>query len=102
MNSRINLMALWKEFNPDAERSLREDFQVQEYAGMQLIAEYLDGGVVLAVAPECERDVFTDERIGNSLSVKTDGEYSWESTLSYYVRHYHLQLPTDFMEKALE
>ena len=96
----ISLTSNWKEFGSDVNRSLQDDFCPQKYSGQDNIAKYLDAGTVLLVSPECDVDVFTNERIKGTSNILTDGEYSWPSSLSYYVREYNLRLPAEFEKKA--
>lgn len=100
MSNKISLTTLWKEFNPEADRSLRDDCQSEKYANSNTIAEYLDNGKVLLVSPGCERDIFTNEKIATAC-IKTDGEYTWIGSLSYYVKEYNLRLPKEFERKAI-
>ena len=98
---RINMMAMWKEFNPAASKSIKEDFANCEYANLAKIADYLDNGQVTLVSAEYGSDIITNQKITNTYCIVTDGEYSWSNTLSYYVRKYNLRLPKEFEDKIL-
>lgn len=63
------------------------------------IADYLDSGLLFAACPGVECDPLLPEApIAGALHVRTDGEYAWPETLSYWVRRHHLLLPNEFLE----
>ena len=45
--------------------------------------------------------MFTGELIAVRLEVLTDGAYSWDTALPYYVKKYNLRLPGEFEDKVL-
>ena len=45
--------------------------------------------------------MFTGELIAVRLEVLTDGAYSWDTALSYYVKKNNLRLPGEFEDKVL-
>ena len=101
MGRNKNLL-LWKEFGNEHAPSIRTAFQETSYEGMSTIAEYLDKrGSVIICSPERNRDVITNELLGSTKALLTDGEYTWDNSLSYYVRRYNLRLPSDFENKVL-
>ena len=93
---------MWKEFNPDENRSIKDDFQNKEYDHFKEIAAYLENGKISLVSTECGVDVVTNERIFDTCCILTDGEYTWLNTLGYYVRNYYLKLPKEFEQKVLK
>ena len=81
--------------------SMREFFCDETYFGMDKIVEYLQNGrTTYVTAAECE-DVFTNQRISGVRSGMTDGNYSWNNTLAYYVKKYNLKLDDDFIQYVL-
>lgn len=96
-----NIMLTWKEFNTEAVKSMRDDFAKEPFPKKWKILRYLRKGRVTIVTTCVGNDIFTGERIG-PLYYMTDDEYSWISTLEYYVRKYNLRLPRDFEKKILE
>ena len=101
MAERINIMADWKEFNPHAEKSMKDDFGITPSPFQEKILNYLKNGEVIMAAPSRAIDVFSDESINQTNSILTDGEYSWSGSLSYYVQTYNLKLPAEFENKIL-
>lgn len=101
MNGKISLMSQWKEFNPAASKSIKDDFQSKAYDYQPEICNYLDNGKVSLSATTCGTDILTGVRITNTYCILTDGEYSWSNTLSFYIKKYNLRLPHDFETKVL-
>lgn len=99
--SKTNVMALWKEFNPNVTKSMKEDFRKEPSPYCNKIVEYLNNGKVVLTSPSCAMDVFSGARIASSRCILTDGEYSWNNTLAYYVKEYNLQIPKEFEEKIV-
>lgn len=96
-----NLMAMWKEFNPNSEISMIDCFQDNDIFSKQKIIEYLNNGAVNLVSSHRGVDVITGQALDCSEKILTDGEYSWSNTLSHYVEKYNLKLPDDFVNKIL-
>jgi hypothetical protein len=102
MGKRKNIMACWKEFNPSAGRSMKEDFSEESSPLASRIIAYLDSGEVILASPSRSVDVFSGEMIGHTKCIRTDGTFSWSDSLSYYVRKYNLRLPAEFLDKILD
>lgn len=101
MDNRQFIMAVWKEFNPDATKSMRDDFQNERLPEQEKIVEYLNHGKITVTAASYDKDVFTGGFIGDTHCIRTDGEYSWLGSLGYYVENYHVKLPEAFVDKIL-
>jgi hypothetical protein len=101
MSKRKNIMALWKEFNPYAEKSMKDDFAQEVSPFTSKIIAYLDSGEVTLASPSCSVDVFSGKTINRTTCILTDGVFSWSDSLGHYVQQYNLQLPSDFLEKIL-
>ena len=101
MSKRSNIMALWKEYNPTSQRSIQDDFNDKPGKDDDRIIAYLKNGEIKVVTASRGVDVVTGDPIGGSCCILTDGEYSWTSELSYYVKQYHLGLPVEFVNKIL-
>ena len=97
----IGITDIWKEFNLDATKSMRESFG-ESYCGQDDIANYLDDGEIAMCTTMCGEDIFTKERIAQTYSMLTDGRYFWPNTLGYYIRKYNLRLPKDIEEYILD
>lgn len=98
---RTNVMAKWKEFNPASDRSMKDDFNDKPSPYNKIIVNYLDNGELVLVSPSIATDVFSGEKIGRTNCILTDGEFSWSSSLSYYVEKYNLQIPKELENKIL-
>lgn len=63
------------------------------------IVKYLDSGVAFCVTAGLVSDVLDESKgVIGSLEILTDGEWAWPSDLSYYVKYYHIDLDTKFIE----
>jgi hypothetical protein len=59
------------------------------------IVAYLEQGIGLAGRGGYLRDVLNTSYVGLTGHTLTDGVYVWLSYLPYYVKTYHLRLPSD-------
>lgn len=80
---------------------MEEFFEEKPYDGIEKIVKYLKGGKTTLVSLTMASDFYTKEPIGVREEIRTDGEFSWSSTLFYYVERYYLRLPKEFEEKIL-
>lgn len=63
------------------------------------VIKYLDSGQLFAAVPGVEDDVLSAERpIIGALHIRTDGCFAWPSTLSYWLKQYHIALPPEFID----
>ena len=64
------------------------------------IIQYLTSGVDAGVAMIVEHDYLQEPpaTLGEAV-LKSDGEWIWPASLAYFIREYHLTLPTEFLEK---
>ena len=102
ISKRINIMKNWREFNPLAVRSMKDDFNEYPSAFRKEILAYLNNGEVILASPSSAIDFFTGERINQTNCIMTDGEYSWSNSLAYYVEKYNLQIPKEFEDRIKE
>lgn len=96
------IMAIWKEFNPDAEKSMKDDFQSTPSPFCKRIVEYLNNGEVVLASPSCATDVISGKKINQTSCILTDGEYTWLNTLGYYVQEYNLQIPKELEGRIMQ
>jgi hypothetical protein len=63
------------------------------------IVSYLEQGDEITFLMGPCFDVLKDkeEVINHSSSIRSDGVWRWPSELSYYVKNYHIKLPTEFL-----
>lgn len=101
MTKRQNIMAQWKEFNPVANKSMKDDFEDSPSPFTEKIIAYLNKGELTLVSPSSATDVFSGERINQTNCILTDGEYSWSNSLVYYIKKYNLRIPKKFENKIL-
>ena len=94
----------WKEFGQKDAPSIRILFSTKPYPNQEKIADYLDNGTVSLVAASYEKDAITGNIIHpmRTSCIMSNGDFSWDGSLSYYVRKYNLRLPIAFEEKILE
>lgn len=103
MNMKAKSLLRYREFAMGDQRypSIKDSFEAEAYAGQDKIADYLRNGRVTLCATSASVDVLTGQQIDGRKCLMTDGEYSWNNTLAYYVEKYNLRLPTEFEEKVL-
>lgn len=94
-------MAEWVEFNPLAQKSLKDDFNSVPLPSQPKILKYLDNGELTLASPSVAVDVLSGEKISQTSCILTDGEYSWSGSLGHYIRKYNLRLPKEFENKIL-
>ena len=85
---------------PDAP-SIKEIFMPASYEEKKSVLEYLKKGKVVLAAAEAEIDYFTHEKVATKHYIMTDGEYSWDSMLIYYVEQYNAKPEQEFVIKAM-
>ena len=101
MAKRLNILAAWKEFNPLAKKSMKDDFGTAPSPFCNKILAYLNSGEVAAASTSRAVDVISGEQINQTNCILTDGEYSWSNSLGYYIKKYNLQLPKVLEDKIL-
>jgi hypothetical protein len=101
MAKRLNVMARWKEFNPIAEKSMKDDFNSVPSPFVNKIIAYLNNGELVLASSASAIDIFSGERINQTNCILTDGEFSWSNSLGYYVKKYNLQIPKELENKIL-
>lgn len=72
------------------------------YPGKAKVISYLLNGQEKMISMDIPKDVFTGENIPMDPVGMDDGEYSWFTTLAYYVDKYNLRLPSEFENKILQ
>ena len=100
--SNSNILLFYQEFGTLNAPSLKDFFEKSSYEGQNKIIEYLESGRIKLAASSLCKDAFTGEIIAETKTIMTDGEYSWNNMLSYYVKKYNLRLPGDFERKVLK
>lgn len=81
--------------------SMRDSFSDAPYKGKDKVIQYLTNKNTDIVSAKIPRDVFTNEEIPMEPIGMNDGEYTWFTTLAYYVDKYNLRLPMEFETKIL-
>lgn len=82
--------------------SMIDFFEKEPYKEKEKVIQYLNKGRKTYAACSRAYDKFTGEQIPGEYCGMTDGEYSWNSSLSYYVDKYNLRLPKEFEKKAVK
>jgi hypothetical protein len=82
---------------PSLRDSIRNGKQSSDAAR---IAAYLQKGTVFIACPGVVKDVLKKEGgpVIGSPHIRTDGVWAWPSDLAYYVTHYNVALPREFVE----
>jgi hypothetical protein len=63
------------------------------------IVQYLNTGATLAATGSMADDYLDKTKKAVApLEIATDGRWVWPRDLAYYVREYHVRLPTEFVE----
>ena len=101
MSKRTNVMATWKEFNPLAGKSIKDDFQTKPSPNNEAILNYLDNGEIILTSPSKAIDIISGDIIAQTTSILTDGEYSWSNSLKNYVQKYNLKIPKGFEKRII-
>ena len=81
--------------------SMTTYFEAEPYPNIEKIIYYLENGTKTYVRAGLGKDFFTGERFGTEYVGMTDGEYSWNTSLVYYVKKYNLRLPMEFENKVV-
>ncbi len=82
--------------------SITEYFEDSPYEGQDKIIEYLKTqGTCGYASGSFPKDFFTGEVICGVEEGLNDGEYSWVTSLIYYVEKYNLRLLPEFEQKVL-
>lgn len=81
--------------------SMKDNMNSKPYFGMEKIIAYLKNGKKTYAAAGRAKDFFSGDYIPGEYCGMTDGEYSWISSLVYYVEKYNLRLNKDFERKVL-
>jgi hypothetical protein len=96
----VHLVARLREFGYEDGPSV---LTLKEQLGTQdsdAIARYLERGKLLMMSPGLVEDPFAPGKHAGSYSILTDGEFAWHEALAYFVRHYHVSLPSELVEHA--
>ena len=93
----------WKELGQKDAPSIKILFSTKPYPNQEKIAAYLDRGKVSLVTASYEKDAITGKIIhpARTARIMSDNEFSWDGSLSYYIRKYNLRLPAAIEEKIL-
>lgn len=92
----------YEELNPGrGYPSMKDFFCDAPYTGQAKIIHYLKHAKEDMVSTKIPKDVFTGETIPMDNLGMNDGEYTWFTTLAYYVEKYNLKLPKEFEDKII-
>ncbi len=80
--------------------ALRRDTAVDDESK---IVDYLKSGIDAGAVMMIENDVLaTSSKAIGEVLLKSDGVWIWPTSLAYYVKEYHLSLPTEFIEHMVK
>ena len=78
--------------------SLTDSIKTAPQDNEMAIVAYLKTGDTFVVSPCLIYDVIDPKHpVICGLAVRTDGVWEWPSDLAYYVEHYHVNLPAEFL-----
>lgn len=66
----------------------------------KIVSNYLRGNKKQAICFRRAIDCISGEQISSGFTVRSDGEYVWCDFLAYYVEHYNIKLPSEFVKKV--
>src|SRR4051794_4335102 len=103
----MKILGFYQEFWPERAGtpagSIRDFIRQRPSVDESDVAQYLGSGHELVVFMGAVGDVLgSDERILGGDNIVTDGEWVWRADLTFYLTHYHLALPEEFLRKARE
>ena len=98
----IKSLLKWKEFGDSDAPSITSGFSDIPDPNKDAIVKYLKNGNTILVSTGVGIDVFINEIVDNHYYLMTDGEYTWNNMIAYYVEKYNLKMPDDFINKVLE
>ena len=81
--------------------SMEDFFQNKPYHGMKKVIDYLKNGQITYVTAMKNVDFYSGKTFSGFLCGMTDGQYSWNNALPYYIENYNLKLDDDFIEYVL-
>jgi hypothetical protein len=63
------------------------------------VVAYLQNGTLFIASPGIVKDVLNEGgKVIGAPHVRTDGVWTWPSDFAYYVKHYGINVPQDFLE----
>jgi len=77
--------------------SLAENVSDTAIENEEEIIKYLDNGELFISCPGIATDVMDKNKIAGCPNIYTDGVWTWPGDLVYYIRHYHVKLPEEFI-----
>jgi hypothetical protein len=84
-------------YGRNSDPSIKDSIRAKGLEDEDKIAGYLAHGVPGCVSPGVTFDGLNPGPPIGSLSILTDGKYSWFSDLVYYLQRYHIELPEEFV-----
>ncbi|KPI06399.1 hypothetical protein OV450_3769 [Actinobacteria bacterium OV450] len=94
---------LWPEKAGTPAGSIRDFIRQYPAVDEADVARYLGTGHELIVFMGAVGDILgSDYRILGGDNIVTDGEWVWRADIDFYLTHYHLALPEEFLRKARE
>ena len=94
---RISILSTWKEYNDYSTHSLISDFNYK-YDNKNNVLDYLKSGKLILLTTDKCVDVATGNLISQTGAILSDGTYTWNSDIIYYVSLYNLKLPDYFLK----
>lgn len=96
-----NLNNLYKELNKCGLMYMKGYIHSDKAMKDEVLA-YMDSALIYEETDKYEYDVYTDELVKLHTRLYTDGHYTWSGIMMYYVEQYSLELPRDFIDRAVK
>ena len=104
LKSMLIYIGEYKELCPNHQDfpSIKDHLSNGPYKGQGKIIHYLrKGGVEDMISMAIRKDIFTGKPLMEEDVGRNDGEFTWWTSLAYYVEKYNLRLPEKFEKKIL-
>lgn len=64
------------------------------------VARYLENCPLWIAVPGIEKSTISPSDIAGTGSIRTDGQWAWQDTMAYYVRHLRISPPSGFVDEV--
>ena len=95
------IFGLWQEHCGGNFPPLKKEPQrILSLTDAEKIARYLDNCPIWIASPGLVNSCIGNmDEIAGTLSIKTNGKWAWQDTMPYYVRHFRISPPLEFLHE---
>jgi hypothetical protein len=97
-SNEVEIISRYIEFGYEDGRSLVAERGKARYGDKKAVLAYLAQGKLRIASPGVIPDPFAPGKLSDSYSILTDGHFAWHQALGYFVDHYDIPLPAEFLE----